>query len=375
MTEDSTGRSVSIVIAGGGTGGHLVPGLAVAEETRRRLPESRVVFMGTGRPVEQHMIPKAGFELRTVDAPRMPGRFYQWPFFPFKLWRSIGRAKAALREIKPGVVIGLGGYGSVPVVLAAKKLGIPIVLMEQNSIPGRANRFLSRYAREVYAQFESSRAYFRDPRSAYVLGNPLRAGIASGSRERAVKLFALDPGRRTLLVLGGSQGARTINESVCGALAELGRMTSFQVIHQTGAADYENALARHRESGARGFVSAFIDEMPEALAAADLVLTRSGATTLAELAVAGKPSILVPYPFAAEDHQRVNAQAFVDAGASVMVRNSNLTSFEVARLVKELLFDDKPLVRMADAARTLARPDAARDVCNHIFVILERAQS
>ena len=218
MTMESALRPVCVVFAGGGTGGHLVPGLAVAEELRRRLPDARCVFIGTRRPVEEHMVPRAGFELRSVGAPRTPQRLYHWPVFPFHLWASIRRAKAALRELKPGIVVGLGGYGSAPVVLAAKKLGAPVALLEQNTIPGRANRFLSKYAREVYVQFDASRAFFRDPSRVRVLGNPLRAGIADGRRDRAMQLFALDPGRKTLLVLGGSQGARTINQAVCGAL-------------------------------------------------------------------------------------------------------------------------------------------------------------
>jgi UDP-N-acetylglucosamine--N-acetylmuramyl-(pentapeptide) pyrophosphoryl-undecaprenol N-acetylglucosamine transferase len=366
---------VCVVFAGGGTGGHLVPGLAVAEELRRRLPDARCVFIGTKRPVEEHMVPRAGFELRSVDAPRMPERLHHWPFFPFRLWASIRRAKAALCELKPGIVVGLGGYGSAPVVLAAKKLGVPVVLMEQNTIPGRANRFLSRYAREVYAQFEASRAFFRDPSAVHVLGNPLRAGIAEGRRDRAMQLFSLDGARKTLLALGGSQGARTINQAVCGALAELAGAGPLQVIHQTGSEEYDAVAALHRKSGVRGYVSAFIDHMPEALAAADLVLSRAGATTLAEIAAAGKPSILVPYPFAADDHQRLNAQAYVDAGAAAMVRNSDLTAAETAKRVRALLFDEKTLRLMGRAARSLARGDASRDVCNHILVIMEGANS
>ena len=364
-----------IVLAGGGTGGHLVPGLAVAEELRRNLPDARVVFIGTKRPVEEHMVPRAGFELRTVDAPRTPERVWQWPAYPFRLMASISRAKAALRELSPGVVVGLGGYGSVPVVLAAKKLGVPIALMEQNSVPGKANRLLSRWALEVYAQFESSRARFRNPDRVLLLGNPLRDSITKGSRERAAKRFSLEPGRRTLLILGGSQGARTVNESVSLALGEFEQAGPVQIIHQTGSLDFDRVQGRYKASGIRSHVVAFLDDMPEALAAADLVISRAGATTLAEIAACGKPSVLVPYPFAAEDHQRLNAEVYEKAGAAVMIRNAEFTPVEAGRVVKEMLFDEIRLRRMGDAAKTLAKLDATRDVCHHLLVILERAGS
>ncbi len=371
----ATKRPACIVFAGGGTGGHLVPGLAVAEELRRRLPDARIVFIGTKRPVEEHMVPRAGFELRTVDAPRTPGHLWQWPGYPFRMWASVARAKAALRELAPGVVVALGGYSAAPVAWAAKKLGVPLALMEQNSVPGKANRLMSRWAREIYSQFESSRAHFAKPDRVLMLGNPLRESITKGSRERAYKLFGLEPGRPTLLILGGSQGARTVNESVSLAAADLESGPAMQIIHQTGSADFERVKERYKASKLASHVVAFLDEVPDALAAADLVISRAGATTLAELAACGKPSVLVPYPFAAEDHQRLNGEAFVAAGASVMIRNGEFTRAEAGRLVRELLFDEKRLRSMGDAAKTLAKLDATRDVCHHLLVILERADS
>jgi len=363
--------SVCIVMAGGGTGGHLAPGLALADKLSRRLDEVRIVFLGTGRPVEDLLIRPAGWELRASGAVRLPSGLASWPLFPFRLWRSIVRAKAALRELAPGVVIGLGGYGSFPVVVAARRLRIPSVLLEQNSIPGKANRWLSRVAEEVYVQFERSRGYFRHPERVHALGNPLRRGIAEGSRERAVETFSLDVGLRTLLVLGGSQGARRINEAVCDALGELASL-GVQIVHQTGASDVDWVSARYRETGTPGHVTAFIGEMPDALAAADLVISRAGATTLAELAAVGRAMILVPYPLAAEGHQQLNAQVFADAGAAVIVPDAQLDGARLVQLVGELMRDDARRHAMAEAARTLARPDATREVSERILNLLKK---
>ena len=361
------------MLAGGGTGGHLAPGIAVADELRRRRDDLHVLFLGTGRPVEARMVGRAGHDLRVTDAVRMPRSVLEVPLFPFRLWRSIRRAKTALRELDPVIVVGLGGYGAVPAVRAAHALGIPSVLLEQNSVPGRANRWLSRVAAEVYVQFECSRRYFRFPGRVHVLGNPLRRGIAEGSRERGLETFSLDPDRKTLLVLGGSQGARRINHAVCDALEALGGAgaATLQIVHQTGPTDLEWVSARHATSDVGRHVAAFIDAMPDAYAAADLIVGRAGATTLAEIAAVGRPSVLVPYPHAADNHQVLNAKVFEDAGAAVIVPDDRLDGPTFARVVTELMTDDDRRRRMAEAARTLAKPNATRDVCDRILSLLQ----
>lgn len=361
-----------VVLAGGGTGGHLAPGIAVADELRRRREGLRVVFFGTGRPVEERMVRPAGYELRVAPAVRLPRSVLEVPLFPFRLWQSIRCARAALRETVPAVVVGLGGYGAAPAVRAARSLGIPSVLLEQNSIPGRANRWLSRVAEEVYVQFECSRRYFRHPDRVHVLGNPLRRGITQGSRDEARRAFSLEEGRRTLLVLGGSQGASRINHAVCDALDELERAGNLQVVHQTGSTDLTWVSARHEASGMTGHVAGFIDTMADALAAADLIVGRAGATTLAEIAAVGRPAVLVPYPHAADNHQYLNAKAFEDAGAAVIVPDARLDGPTLARVVGELMQDDDRRRQMAEAAHTLAKPDATRDVCDRILSLLDR---
>jgi len=358
-----------VVLAGGGTGGHLAPGLAVADELRRHLAGARIVFIGTGRPLEEHLIPHAGYELLAMPAWRMPNSPVEAVLFPFRLWQSVRSAREVLRELKPAIVIGLGGYGSFPAVLAARRFAIPSVLLEQNAIPGKANRWLSRLAREVYVQFESSREHFRYPDRVHVLGNPLRRGITEGSRDGACEKFSLDRRRKTLLVLGGSQGARRINQAVCDALEPLAAHT-LQVVHQTGSLDFWWVSARYKEVGIRSHVTAFIEEMPDALAGADLIVGRAGATTLAEVAAVGRPSVLVPYPHAADNHQYLNARTFEDAGAALLFSDSQMDGPALSSIVLELMGDDRRRAAMGDAARTLAKPDATRDVSNRILELL-----
>lgn len=370
VTDGGAGESVCIVMAGGGTGGHLAPGIAVADELHRRLPRARIVFFGTGRPVEERLIAPTGFELRVMGAVRMPRSLLKLPLFPLRLWQSIRRAAAALRRLRPAVVVGLGGYGAVPAVRAARRLGVPSVLLEQNSIPGRANRWLSTVAREVYVQFECSRSRFRRVDRVFVLGNPLRPGITEGSRERAIRSFSLDAARKTLLVLGGSQGAGSINRAVCAALETLESLGTLQVIHQTGTPDEKWVRVRHEQFRIPSYVSAFIDEMPDVLAAADLIVSRAGATTLAEIAAVGRASVLVPYPYAADDHQRLNAKTFEEAGAAVVIGDDELDGRRLGEAVSGLIADDTRRAQMAAAALTLARPDATRDVCDRILKLL-----
>jgi UDP-N-acetylglucosamine--N-acetylmuramyl-(pentapeptide) pyrophosphoryl-undecaprenol N-acetylglucosamine transferase len=243
--------------------------------------------------------------------------------------------------------------------------------MEQNTVPGVANRWLSGVAREVYAQFEASRTHFREPERVQVLGNPLRHGITDGSREAALERLAFDASRRTLLVLGGSQGAKHLNEVVCDALGGLAKIDGLQIIHQAGARDEAWVRERHEAAGAPSVVEGFIEDMPDVLAVADLILGRSGATTLAEIAAVGRASILVPFPHATGDHQTLNARVYEKAGAATIVPDAGLDAAIVVKLVGELLKDDAKRNAMAEAALGLAKPNATRDICDRIMNIIK----
>jgi UDP-N-acetylglucosamine--N-acetylmuramyl-(pentapeptide) pyrophosphoryl-undecaprenol N-acetylglucosamine transferase len=342
-----------MIVAGGGTGGHLFPGLAVAEHLQCGQGDA-VLFIGSAFGIEARVIPGTAFPFRALTVRGLRGRgwrgilqlVWQQPVAIWNAWRMVG-------EFGAQVILGVGGYASFPVVLAAWLRRIPSVLLEQNAHPGLANRVLSRLARRVCTTFPGAEVYL--PGEKVVLtGNPVRPFPQQTS-------VATDG--FTILAFGGSQGARRINEAVGAAAATLAaRVPGVRIIHQTGRDDLESVRQRYRTAGIDAEVLGFIDDMGSAYGRADLVVCRAGATTLAELTALGKPAILVPYPFAADDHQRANAEVLVAAGAAVMVLDAELTADRLGTVVTELTDDRARLRAMAAAARGLARPDAAEQV-------------
>lgn len=346
-----------MIVAGGGTGGHLFPGLAVAE-TMSTPPDAaagaRVLFVGSAFGIEATAIPRTRFGFRPLAIRGLRGRgwrgalqlAWQLPVAIVHAWRTIG-------EFRPSLVLGLGGYGSVPVVVAAWLRRVPSVLLEQNAHPGLANRLLARLAQRVCTTFPDSARFFPAGKAVHT-GNPVRD-------LPAVSVPAA--GGLTLFAFGGSQGARAINRAVVDAATILrATVAPLRVIHQTGAADAEWVRQRYAEAGVDAEVHAFVQDMADAYGRADLVVCRSGASTLAELAALGKPSILVPYPFAADDHQRANADVVVRQGAADMILDAQLTGVRLAERVVALTADRARLQAMGAAARSLAVPDAARRV-------------
>jgi len=347
-----------MIIAGGGTGGHLFPGLAVAEAiTASRdtgVSDISVMFVGSAYGIEATAVPRTRFPFQPLAIRGLRGRgargvlefIWQLPMALLQSWRVIGR-------FRPAIVLGLGGYGSVPVVLVAWLRRVPSVLMEQNAHPGMANRMLAHLARRVCTTFADSARFFPAGKAVQT-GNPVRQLTVS-------KKVTAD--HFTLFVFGGSQGARAINRAVVDAAMVLrARLPRMQLIHQTGPADLEWVQRRYAESGVDAEVCAFVYAMGEAYARADLVVCRAGASTLAELAALGKPAILVPYPFAADDHQRANAEVLVRAGAAEMILDAQLTGAFLAARVLALAADRERLQAMGAAAGTMAVPDAAARV-------------
>ena len=342
-----------MVVAGGGTGGHLFPGLAVAEAVAGADPD-RVLFVGSAYGIEARVIPQTRFAFRPLAIHGLRGRgargalqlAAQLPQAIVQAWRILGRFGA-------DVVVGVGGYASFPVVVAAWLRRVPTVLLEQNAHPGLANRVLARLARRVCTTFAEAERYF--PAGKVVLtGNPVRLFAAPVASARH---------GFTLLVFGGSQGAHRLNAAMAEAAAALrDALPGLRIIHQTGAADCAALRATYERLGVTAEVREFIDDMGAAYAAADVVVCRAGATTVAELTALGKPAILVPYPFAADDHQRANASVLEGHGAAMMILDRALTGAALAQTVSELARDPGRLARMGDAARRLARPDAAARV-------------
>lgn len=349
-----------MVVAGGGTGGHLFPGLAVAEQMMQSAG-NEVVFVGSSTGIEARVIPGTRFAFHAVDVRGLRGRGVRGALqLAYQLPVAVLRALRLLGRLRTQVVLGVGGYASFPVVCAAWLRGIPAVLLEQNAIPGMANRVLARLARRVCTNFPDDRGFFPAGRVVQT-GNPVR------------KLEARDgaaAGAFTLLVFGGSQGARRINDALFDAAPRLfAEIPRLRVIHQTGAADLERLRARYRELGVDARVLPFIDDMGAAYGEARLVVCRAGATTLAELTNLGKPAVLIPYRFAADDHQRANAEVLAKRGAAVLILEADLSARLLADVVIGLARDEERLKAMGAAARGLAVPDAAArvlEVCRQV---------
>jgi UDP-N-acetylglucosamine--N-acetylmuramyl-(pentapeptide) pyrophosphoryl-undecaprenol N-acetylglucosamine transferase len=342
------------ILAGGGTGGHVIPALAIAQELQERY-SAEVLFIGTARGIENRLVPAAGFPLRLVQVGALNQVSLKTRLKTlFDLPRSVWDARRILTEFRPDIVIGVGGYASGPAMLAAVLKRIPTLAFEPNVVPGFANRIVARMVSGAAVHFEETAEYF--PR-AQVTGVPVREAFF----EIAGQTIAND--KPTLLVFGGSQGASAINQAMIQCLPELMKQVpNIRIMHQTGERDYRSALAAYQNAGLSAEVFPFITDMPAFFARADLILCRSGASTVAEITAAGKPAVFVPFPRAADDHQRVNAQALERAGAAVVVEETKLESVWLADTLAALLSDPGRLQRMSQAARKLAHPDAAGDI-------------
>lgn len=343
---------IRVLIAGGGTGGHVIPALAVARELKAR-HRAEILFVGTARGMENRLVPQAGFELALVQVGALKNVTLGTRLRTlFDLPRAVLQARRIIRRFRPQVVIGVGGYASGPAMAAAILGRIPTIAFEPNLVPGFANKMVGRWVSAAAVHFEQTRKYFHN---AQVVGVPVRP-----------EFFALPvPGDRppTVLVFGGSQGAHAINQVVPEAISEArAPLPELHVIHQTGERDYHDVQSAYSRRSASAEVSAFIEDMPRAFGRADLLICRSGASTVAEVAAAGKPAIFVPFPRAADDHQRRNAEAFAQAGAAVLILESELTSQRLAETIIELLSSSARLKEMSAKARVLGHKDAAAQV-------------
>jgi UDP-N-acetylglucosamine--N-acetylmuramyl-(pentapeptide) pyrophosphoryl-undecaprenol N-acetylglucosamine transferase len=372
-TKGTPDAFVRVVIAGGGTGGHLYPGIAVARELLKRRPDARISFAGTARGIEARVVPREGFPLDLLRSGGLKGksmvdRAHAVALLPLGMldaWRIV----AARR---PHLVIGVGGYSSGPVVLAAAVRGVATMLLEQNAVPGLTNRMLAPFVRAAAVTFESTGTFFGS--KAFVSGNPVRPefldvvrdGEESGASGDASGASGDGRGAR-VLVFGGSQGAHAINVAMVEAAAELAAGSlPLRFTHQTGERDLEMVRDAYRHAGLEADVQPFLYDMARRIADADLIVCRSGATTLAEITAAGKAAILIPLPAATDDHQRKNAEALASVGAASLLPQAEMTGPELARRILELAADAGARARIARAARALAKPDAAR-------VIVDRA--
>jgi UDP-N-acetylglucosamine--N-acetylmuramyl-(pentapeptide) pyrophosphoryl-undecaprenol N-acetylglucosamine transferase len=361
------------LIAGGGTGGHIYPALSIAGAIRRRDPAAEFLFVGTGHGMEADLVPRAGYRLKTIHLYGFQRRISLRNIKNlFLTGKSLWDVKGILQDFRPDVVIGTGGYVCGPVVWVAARSGIPTLIQEQNAFPGVTNRILGRVVDAVALGYEEAAAQFSGRRARVtVTGNPVREDLAGADRESACRHFGFQPGIRTVLVTGGSQGARSINQAALALHRLLAVKKDFQLLHITGQTDYNDIIQRLKSEGiffddaASGrIVVPYLHEMPQALAAADLVVSRAGAIGLAELTLRGVPAILVPYPYASENHQEINARALAGRGAAEVVLDAELTGELLLAKIERLLSDPEKLRGMSAAAAALGHPNAAGEIAD-----------
>jgi len=361
-----------VVIAGGGTGGHLYPGIAVAHEWRARRPDVEISFAGTSRGLEARVIPREGFALDLLRSSGLKGKSIAdrargallVPLGLADAWRIVSMRR-------PAVVIGVGGYSSGPVVLVAAARGVPTMLLEQNAVPGLTNRWLSRVVKAAAVTFESTQAYFGS--KAFVSGNPVRPEFFATTGPQQESGVDDQTSVTRVLVFGGSQGAHAINVAMVEAAPRLAAGgPPLRLVHQTGERDVEMVRTAYGKAGLQAEVEPFLYDMGRQLGQADLVVCRAGATTLAEIAAAGRAAILIPLPTATDDHQRKNAEALAAAGAAEVLLQKDVTGAGLAARIGSLALDRERRRRMAAAARGLAKPDAAKVIVDRALELAAR---
>ncbi len=356
--------------AGGGTGGHLYPAIAIADALRGRVPDARFIFFGTHRPIDQRILNRIDCEMVRQSLPALSPMPWRWPGIYLGLRRSADLCRTCFEDDPPAVVIGTGGMASVPAVREAHSLGIPTAILNPDALPGRANRHLASMANVVFAQWEDTIDHYPRGTDVRVVGCPVRQGFDFNGREAGIARFGLQGDRKTLLVTGASQGARSINEAVIANLDLFEAYPDWQILHLTGEKDHAETAAAYRDRSIAAVVIPYTDHMPDALSVADLVISRAGASTLAEITAVGRASILMPYPYHRDQHQYANAKCLARVSAARIVRdgvNPEVNGPALRGALEELMTQHVVREAMAAAARSMGRRAAASEVAEELL--------
>lgn len=372
-------KNMKIIVSGGGTGGHIYPALTLIRTLQQKVDKLEVLYVGTHAGLEADIIPKENIPFATVDL-----QGFKHSLSPVNILRAaraikgVGKAMGIVRKFQPDVVIGTGGYVCGPVLMAASLLGIPALIQEQNVIPGITNKILSKFVNVIATGYQEANGAFPANKVVFT-GNPIRREVMQQRQEGDYEVFGLHPNRKTILVSGGSRGARTINRAMVDVLKHYAGRKDVQILHATGKGEYEDIIARISAAGLdlkqadNIVVKPYLYNMPQAMAIADLAVFRAGATGLAELTAKGIPAILIPYPYAAENHQEYNARAVEKAGAAKVILNKDLTAPVLVEAIDSVICHQDKLAAMAEASRKLGRPEAA-DTIGELIVELARSK-
>ena len=361
-----------VIISGGGTGGHIYPGLAVARSLEEKYERVEILFVGTADGLEADIIPKAGYELQTIKAEGFARRIsLQLIKAVTKTGIGVIESFQILKDFGPDLVLGTGGYVCGPIVLAAALKNTPTIIHEQNAYPGLTNRLLAKVVDKVALSNEAAQDYFKEEDKITITGNPIRPEILAKEEKVAYQELNLKAGPKTILVFGGSRGAKSINQALLGVYQHL-KQLNVQVLHVTGKKDFDRIAAKAKERGINDFesgkirIKSYLYNMEAALSAADLVISRAGATGLAEITASGLPAILIPYPHATDNHQAHNARALEEEGAARVILDKDLTADKLWSLLEELLDDEAELRRMSQASLAAGEPQAAEKLVGEI---------
>ncbi|MGC4375547.1 undecaprenyldiphospho-muramoylpentapeptide beta-N-acetylglucosaminyltransferase [Fictibacillus sp. Mic-4] len=359
---------MKIVLSGGGTGGHIYPALALAKEIKKIHPESELLYIGTEKGLESKLVPRENIPFESIQITGFKRSLSVENIKTvLRFLKGVSKSKKLLKEFKPDIVIGTGGYVCGPVVYAASKLNIPAIVHEQNSIPGLTNKFLSKYVQKVAICFEEAAGYFPKEKVVYT-GNPRAQEVKDKDGKRGKESLHLDPAKKTVLIVGGSRGARPINEAFLEALDLVGER-NYQFVYVTGEVHYDHVLEQVKKHGNPKNVTIvpFIHNMPEVLAGMDLVVARAGATTIAEITALGIPSILIPSPYVTNNHQEKNARALESKGAAVVILEKDMNGSLLVQHIDRILTDEKEWSKMHKASKQLGMPDAA----NRLYEVMK----
>lgn len=367
---------MKVILSGGGTGGHIYPALTIADQIKRIKPDAEIIFVGTQHGLEKDIVPRYGYPLKYIEVAGFKRSLSLDTLRSiYKLFEGLYDAYKVIKEEKPDLVIGTGGYVCGPIVFLAALNKIPCCIQEQNAMPGVTNKILAGYVKKVFLGYKEAEKYFAG-KSAVLeyTGNPIRTEILDRNKEDAYIELGLDPQKKTILVSGGSRGARSINTAMQYAEIVLSGRSEVQVLHATGEANYQEYMAELKKKGDIGdniIVKPYLHNMPSAMAVADVAVFRAGAIGLAELMAKGIPSILVPYPYATANHQEFNAKAVEAKGAAKVILDKELTGEKILEVIEELLLHDNELKNMTLAAKKLGKPEAAINIAKQALVLVK----
>ena len=362
-----------IIVSGGGTGGHIYPAITLIQAIRERVPEAEFLYVGAKNGLEADIVPKEGLPFEAIELQSFERHFTLSNFKTVgKAMLGLVKANRIVKRFRPDAAVGTGGYVCGPILLAASLMHVPTLIQEQNVLPGITNRILSKFVTKIAVGAEAAAGHFPRGKAVYT-GNPIRREVMSAEREDGLKAFGFDGSKPVVLVSGGSRGARSINRAMVSVLREAQKQPRIQFLHVTGKGEYEDIQSRLKDAGVdlskapHIRVEPYLYNMPQAMAMADLAVFRAGATGLAELTARGIPAVLIPYPYASENHQEYNARALVEAGAAKMILNKDLTGETLGEMLRELFAEPGRLNMMAEASRKMGRPQAAGEIADMIL--------